>query len=636
MDNLWSVLAQTLALSVAALVLLAAKRLFLDKLSPRWQYGVWAILALRALLPAGLLGHTLVPGGRVVLEAARLQVELPLSSVLTDPYGVTEVLAPVPLFPRGLPAPGSITDVLFYLYAAGVLLLALWFFLSYARLRAAIRRGLSPAPEVLAQVEGVAARYGLKAPRRVVVLPGLESAFVCGPLRPVLALPDRPVDDKVLLHELLHLRHGDVWAGVGVCALRCLHWCNPLIWYCCDRMQNDCEALCDQRVLERLEGEERRAYGVILLSMADSRYARAPGTSSMANGGNNIKARIQAIARFRRYPAGMALASGCVAVVLALTCLGGVSGAVEVPGGTDRGALALAQAQLNRPTTVAGALDTYAKAILCDSPVYFSMVLPEAERECVWQAGLAPHDEAELEDVLDTSPFNELGFHWHRPSWLAEWSVMNLLPDGAGGYTGTLFFSPLSEDNTYGIVYQQVAVRPDGDFWTVEPLGDLTVRPDPNQEGIYLCPSSEAPYTTYVAETVTLHVEVDVQLQLNVNNAIFSTSTDLPAWASTYQLDPVPHPDASFTTMRDALGLRVSRKDTGEAVDLMVDAILMAHPAAPAAALLDTPYQYTLVPGELYEGPNMELSAMPAALALTFTYNSHTYTCTAYPAEVTP
>lgn len=632
MDNLWSVLAQTLALSVAAAVLLAAKRLFLDKLSPRWQYGVWAILALRALLPAGLLGHTLVPGGRVVLEAARLQVELSLSSALTDPYGVTEVLAPVPLFPRGLPAPGSITDALFYLYAAGVLALLLWFLLAYVRLRRSLRRGLSPGPEVLAQVEGVAARYGLTAPRRVVVLPGLESAFVCGPLRPVLALPDRPVDDKVLLHELLHLRHGDVWAGVGVCALRCLHWCNPLIWYCCDRIQNDCEALCDQRVLERLEGEERRAYGVILLSMADGRYARTPGTSSMANGGRNIKARIQAIARFRRYPAGMALASGCVAVVLALTCLGGVSGAAEVPGGTDRGALALAQAQLNRPTTVAGALDTYAKALLNDSPLYYAMVLPEEGREADWKDALVPYQEVELED----SPFWTLGFHWHRPAWQAEWSVMNLLPDGAGGYTGTLFFSPLSEDNTYGIVYQQVAVRPDGDFWTVEPLGDLTVRPDPNQEGIYLCPSSEAPYTTYVAETVTLHVEVDVQLQLNVNNAIFSTSTDLPAWASTYQLDPVPHPDASFTTMRDALGLRVSRKDTGEAVDLMVDAILMAHPAAPAAALLDTPYQYTLVPGELYEGPNMELSAMPAALALTFTYNGHTYTCTAYPAEVTP
>ncbi len=521
--------------------------------------------------------------------------------------------------------------MLFYVYAAGVLLLALWFFLSYMRLRAAIRRGLSPTPEVLAQVEGVAARYGLKAPRLVVVLPGLESAFVCGPLRPVLALPGRPVDDKVLLHELLHLRHGDVWAGVGVCALRCLHWCNPLIWYCCDRIQNDCEALCDQRVLERLEGEERRAYGVILLSMADGRYARAPGTSSMANGGRNIKARIQAIARFRRYPAGMALASGCVAVVLALTCLGGTGGAVEVPGGTDRGALALAQAQLNRPTTVAGALDTYAKALLSDSPLYYAMVLPEEGREAVWKDTLVPYQEVELED----SPFWTLGFHWHRPAWQAEWSVMNLLPDGAEGYTGTLFLPSVGGQHLWHRIPAGGGTARRG-LLDSGAAGDLTVRPDPNQEGIYLCPSSEAPYTTYVAETVTLHVEVDVQLQLNVNNAIFSTSTDLPAWASTYQLDPVPHPDASFTTMRDALGLRVSRKDTGEAVDLMVDAILMAHPAAPAAALLDTPYQYTLVPGELYEGPNMELSAMPAALALTFTYNGHTYTCTAYPAEVTP
>ena len=79
MDNLWSFLYQTLAVSVAAAVLLIAKRLFLDKLSPRWQYGVWAILALRALVPAGLLGRTLVPGGQVVLEAARMAAELGLT-----------------------------------------------------------------------------------------------------------------------------------------------------------------------------------------------------------------------------------------------------------------------------------------------------------------------------------------------------------------------------------------------------------------------------------------------------------------------------------------------------------------------------------------------------------------------------
>jgi len=166
--------------------------------------------------------------------------------------------------------------------------------------------------------------------------------------------------------------------------------------------------------------------------MADGRYARAPGTSSMANGGRNIKARIQAIARFRRYPAGMALASGCVAVVLALTCLGGTGGAVEVPGGTDRGALALAQAQLNRPTTVAGALDTYAKALLSDSPLYYAMVLPEEGREAVWKDTLVPYQEVELED----SPFWTLGFHWHRPSWLGGGAGNKPLPLLAGGVVG--------------------------------------------------------------------------------------------------------------------------------------------------------------------------------------------------------
>ena len=158
MDNLWSFLYQTLAVSVAAAVLLIAKRLFLDKLSPRWQYGVWAILALRALVPAGLLGRTLVPGGQVALEAARMAAEGRLSSALTDLYTPAAVTAPVPLFPRGLPTPGSITDLLFYVYAAGVLLLALWFFLSYLRLRAALRRGAAPSAETLGQVEGVAAR----------------------------------------------------------------------------------------------------------------------------------------------------------------------------------------------------------------------------------------------------------------------------------------------------------------------------------------------------------------------------------------------------------------------------------------------------------------------------------------------
>ena len=131
MENIWAFLEQTLAASLTAAVLLIAKRLFLDKLSPRWQYGVWAILAIRLLLPAGFFGRTLIPGLDVALEAAKTGAESSLSSVLTDPYGLTEVLAPIPLV--RLAGPVSVTDWLFYLYAAGVAVCLLWFFLCLPR-----------------------------------------------------------------------------------------------------------------------------------------------------------------------------------------------------------------------------------------------------------------------------------------------------------------------------------------------------------------------------------------------------------------------------------------------------------------------------------------------------------------------
>ncbi|MCI7473422.1 MAG: M56 family metallopeptidase [Clostridiales bacterium] len=643
MENIWAFLMQTLTASVAAVLLLIAKRLFLDKLSPRWQYGVWAILALRVLLPAGLLGRFLLPEGRMVLETTKLTVEANLSSTLTPPYTVTEVAAPIPLLRPVLPT--SVTDWLFYLYAAGVILTLLWFLLTYAALRRKVVRGRTPAPEVTAQLERVAKEYGLKVPRRVVVMTEAESAFVCGPLSPVLVLPERAVDDKVLLHELLHLKYGDLWAGVGICLLRCLHWCNPLLWYCWNRAQNDSEALCDQRVLERLEGEQRREYGVILLSMAEDKYARAPGTTSMANGGRNIKDRIGAIARFKRYPRGVALGAGCVAVVLAVTCLTGTGGAVAVPEYDRRGSFAMTAALLNRPTTVAGALDTYAKAVLCNSSVYFAMVAPEEERTQAIQAVGEPFEEVDLY----ASPFSDLGYCWTRPAWQAEWSVMNLLPDGAGGYTGTLFFVPLEGDETKGVAVQQVAVRPEGEFWTVIPLGELESWVGFAETGVprWLPLNLKTPGITYVGETDRLRIEVDLRMQLGIDRTVSTYRPELVGYLSGGWVEPAPRPSTPFTLMQDGFVLRVTEKQTGAAVEVPVELAFMSRSDDPERALSQPTYRYTLYPvgPDDYQvrestgscgGSDMTLTAMPEALAVAVEDREETYICVALPEEVVP
>lgn len=650
MTSLWSLLLQTIGASLTAVVLLCAKGLFREQLSPRWQYGVWGILALRILLPAGVLGRSLFPWGRVALEAAKTAVEGGLNSALCAPYDVTRVYAPVPLFLKGFPRPGSITDVLFYLYAAGVVLSLLWFLGAYLGLRRTLKRARRPEPERLAQLEGVCARYGLKAPARIVVCPAAESAFVCGPLRPVLVLPEGETDDKVLLHELLHLKYGDVWAGVGMCVLRCLHWCNPFLWYCWDWAQNDCEALCDQRVLERLEGEERREYGKILLSMAGDRYARAPGTSSMANGGANIKRRITAIARFKRYPAGISLAAGCIGVVLGVGCLMGAAQAVDLSELSPALPLALAQTRLSRPTTPAGALDTYVKAVLSGNGLYLSMVTPQEELpELVerLEAGRLQSDPLDLTGVLREVRLYYV--HQSRDgipyrSYLADWSVYEFIEHPDGSYTGLLvldghYWIKEAWDTKILVLYQYVQVASQDGGWTVTPLSEWAPLPPGN-----LTPWNDAesalPRMVYTAEAGGFRVDLDYWYALSVSNRITPGTSNGPfaSWFSaTQEMDPIPKPWTVFTEWYQGGGKEITRLDSGEAVSAGLEICPLRGDEAERWTLETAgELKYTSFSGNSGSGGSdqhggAEYQSSPAAIAVKIWYKGQSWYALALP-----
>ena len=374
MGNIWEFLLQTLTVSLAAAVLLIVKYLLTDKLSPRWQYGVWGLLALRALIPAGTARQVLLPLP-VWVDMWKTAAERGLGSAYASPWSSLDAGSVLPL-PSG--APRSLTDWLFLVYVLGVLGWLLWKAAAYARLRLVLRRGTPASAEVSARLAAVCEKYGLRSCRAVEV-EGLPTAFVCGVIRPVLALPRGGADDKVLLHELLHLKYFDAAQGIFWCLIRALHWCDPFMHYVLDRVGNDLESLCDQRVLERLEGEERREYGGILLGMANAKYARAPGTSSISNGGKNISRRIAAIVRFKLYPRGMALASVCIVLVLAAPLLLGSAGTDighMYPNELDGLDRSLAAARTTRCRTPAAALDTYAKGLIYDNGVFLAAASP--------------------------------------------------------------------------------------------------------------------------------------------------------------------------------------------------------------------------------------------------------------------
>lgn len=536
MRDIWGFLLQTLTASGVAVLLLVVKALFQDKLSPRWQSSVWGLLALVLLLPAGAAGRYVLLDWPVFVEYAK--------TALSGQYTLTRVTAPIPL-PAAV-MPKTLWDWMFWLYLAGVVVMLLRYVWTYLRLRMVLRNGQGAGAANLEKLRDVARRYDLPFCKAVEV-EGLQSAFVCGLFSPVLALPaGTEVEEKVLLHELLHLKHRDVWWGVAICLLRCLHWCNPLLWYCADRAGNDLEALCDQRVLERLEGEERRDYGRILLSMASDRYPRVPGTSSMANGGKNISRRIQSIARFKRYPAGMALVSVCVAVVLAVPLVVGVKadGVYNQEGRLADGAdidLTLASARTVWCTTPAGALDTYGKALLEQRGAYRAMCAPlelygEMAAEMKWNQS---HNRwPTWEPGLPDWPDKEEGYCVYNLEQVEKdvyraLMTVKVLGDESG--------EPAPKGRDYAAV-QNVQVEQEGGRWVVIPQEDFRLL-QVDDDGLRFG-HRELPAYLYTDTVGNFRTEITLQKCFVVDNTVEVDN----GWffGTTASFDTIPKPDAQF------------------------------------------------------------------------------------------
>lgn len=575
MTNLWGFLLQTLYVSLVGGLLLLVKWLLQDKLTPRWQYGVWGVLALRILIPVQFVGKYILLPLPLWVETIKTLIEPHLSSAYTSAYLPATIKGPIPLLSA---PPESVTDWLFVLYAAGVAVVLLRYVFSYLRLRWLLHTG-SPAPEETErQIELVAERYQLKS-CRAVVIPNLPSPMVCGVFRPVMALPaEKKIDSHVLLHELLHVKYGDALQSIVWCVFRALHWCNPLVQYFMNRIGNDMESLCDQRVLEWLEGEERRNYGVSLLAMANDRYPRAPGTTSVSNGGKNISWRIQAIVRFKRYPKGMALASVCVSVMLFCGSFFGTTylHLEESSIWNDRHTLivaaSFAKSHLVRCTTIAGALDTYAKGLLQDNGLYLMSASPssrqkeleiemrsnrEADPEYNFWFRIAEESDAIVFPALDYQKPSEEGTYKTDISFRidrSQYGIYNLKQEEDGTYSAliVLFVSSIVDNGRYlsdehgyeraaYLIYPVQILKENG--FVVTETGDRELRFLGENGSSYLA-SSEISQAYHYLPPLAKYKAVGKSGTISMEVSTCYTVNDIDQTANEIWTDPAPNPAA--------------------------------------------------------------------------------------------
>ena len=149
----------------------------------------------------------------------------------------------------------------------------------------------------------------------------IETAFVLGFVKPKIYIPagmSGQARQQILAHERTHLDKGDHWIKViGFLALA-LHWFNPLVWVSYILLCKDMEMACDERVVQFMELEERKAYATALLQCSTNQvhYAACP----VAFGEVSVKYRIKSALHYKK-PGFWISLLGVLAIVFAAVCL---------------------------------------------------------------------------------------------------------------------------------------------------------------------------------------------------------------------------------------------------------------------------------------------------------------------------
>lgn len=205
-----------------------------------------------------------------MLAGIRLLMPIPVTSRFSlQPKGLT---IPIPINP---------TAGLLLLWAAVAAVIGLVSVISYARLQRQVR-------------DAVKVPGGWESDK-------IETAFVLGFVKPKIYIPTGMSQDtkrQILSHERTHLEKGDHWIKmIGFIALA-LHWFNPLVWIAYVLLCKDIEIACDQRVVQFMELDERKAYSSALLQCSTNRvhYAACP----VAFGEVSVRYRIKSVLNYRK------------------------------------------------------------------------------------------------------------------------------------------------------------------------------------------------------------------------------------------------------------------------------------------------------------------------------------------------
>lgn len=286
-NALLSLLALTLIHGTAlALLTWAAEVTVFRRCRPSLKAALWIVVLVKFLLPPVLPGSfglsallgSLSPGAEMIVTGA---AQSPPSertdgshATVAGPASQRAVLSDVARTGPPHALLSYLPALLLFSYAALLLFLTSKTLLSSRDAGRRVRRLPAAGDELTDEVRALAIRLGLRRAPPVKLDAGARSPYVIGARSPTLVLPadlserlDPRAREALIIHELAHIRRGDVsvrWLQ-NVARLVFFFW--PPVWWLCRRIERFSEMACDQWAI-RFSSASPRLYAESLLDVA--------------------------------------------------------------------------------------------------------------------------------------------------------------------------------------------------------------------------------------------------------------------------------------------------------------------------------------------------------------------------------
>ena len=299
---------------VLILFIVVIRALAIHRLPKTTFLALWMIAALRLLLPLS------------IPMPFKIHIDLDVFSDVVQKLPSGNIGFPIPGESRHAYDTGAVVSspaaerisIFVILWLVGVLLLALYFSISYLR---SMRKFRMSVPDNTPYIREWLNAHQIVRPIEVRSSDLISSPLTYGILHPVILLPkkldrnDQAALQYVLTHEYVHIRRFDAITKILFAAVLCIHWFNPLVWVMYVLANRDMELSCDAWVIRMMGEKNRSSYALMLIKMEEKRSGMSALYSHF--GKNAISERIEAIMKFKK--------TSILACTLALALIAGAT-----------------------------------------------------------------------------------------------------------------------------------------------------------------------------------------------------------------------------------------------------------------------------------------------------------------------